>query len=91
MQLDLKNDGLTLSQMTKALKRGNLGITHILKKMNSVISKPRAEMKPTVPVIEVIELPLNYRRELLFRAGAYQAKLIRAETGVEVKKANFYE
>uniref|UniRef100_A0A915EBD7 polyribonucleotide nucleotidyltransferase n=1 Tax=Ditylenchus dipsaci TaxID=166011 RepID=A0A915EBD7_9BILA len=84
MQLDLKNNGLTREQVQEALVRGQAGIVHILNKMGSVISKPREVMKPTVPVIEIMELPPNHRRDILFRAGAYQAKLISTETGVEI-------
>ncbi|KAI1728193.1 3' exoribonuclease family, domain 1 domain-containing protein [Ditylenchus destructor] len=84
MQLDLKNQGLTRDQMQEALIKSEAGIAHILSKMNEAIPKPRDPMKPNVPVIEVMELPPNHRRELLFRAGGYQAKLIRSETGVEI-------
>ncbi|KAI1727029.1 3' exoribonuclease family, domain 1 domain-containing protein [Ditylenchus destructor] len=84
MQLDLKNQGLTRDQMREALIKSEAGIAHILSKMSEAIPQPRDPMKPNVPVIEVMELPPNHRRELLFRAGGYQAKLIRAETGVEI-------
>ncbi|CAK5015165.1 unnamed protein product [Meloidogyne enterolobii] len=43
----------------------------------------KPEMKSSVPIIELMQLPI-YKRPILFRSGAYNAKLIEAETGVKV-------
>jgi hypothetical protein len=58
--------------------------------MAAASAEPRPAFKPSVPVIELLPVP-GYRRALLFRSAAYQAKLIEAETGVKVfVRANFY-
>lgn len=83
MQLDVKSSGLSMDQLTKSLSRGQSGIDHVLDEMNKAIAKPRAQFKPTVPIIETIDL-ISYKRMLLFKNGAQNAKLIEAETGVKL-------
>ncbi|CAK5048317.1 unnamed protein product [Meloidogyne enterolobii] len=77
MQMDLK------ILFREALKRGQSGIEHVLALMRAEIPEPRPEMKSSVPIIELMQLPI-YKRPILFRSGAYNAKLIEAETGVKV-------
>lgn len=72
-----------MDQLTKSLSRGQSGIDHVLDEMNKAIAKPRAQFKPTVPIIETIDL-ISYKRMLLFKNGAQNAKLIEAETGVKL-------
>uniref|UniRef100_A0A7E4VRV7 polyribonucleotide nucleotidyltransferase n=1 Tax=Panagrellus redivivus TaxID=6233 RepID=A0A7E4VRV7_PANRE len=83
MQLDLKTLGLTPDQLRDALVAGRGGLDHVLGKMNEAIDKPRAEFKPTVPIIATMPVPAH-KRNVLFRGAAYNAKLIEAETGVRV-------
>lgn len=84
MQLDMKIDGITLSQLNLTLKLGRKAYDEILKKMNLAIKQPRDEFKTSVPIMETIELPAYYKRSILFKNGAYNVKLIEAETGVKV-------
>ncbi len=56
-QMDIKVDGLSYEVLTKALQQAKEGRMHILGKMMEIISEPRAEFKPNVPRIEVIEIP----------------------------------
>uniref|UniRef100_A0A914MZA9 polyribonucleotide nucleotidyltransferase n=1 Tax=Meloidogyne incognita TaxID=6306 RepID=A0A914MZA9_MELIC len=83
MQMDLKICGIPLKVFREALKRGQSGIEHVLSLMRAEIPEPRPEMKSSVPIIELMQLPI-YKRPILFRSGAYNAKLIEAETGVKV-------
>lgn len=90
MQLDVKTAGLTMDQLIKSLARGQQGIEHVLSRMDSVIPKPRSGFKPTVPIIETMEM-LAYNRMLLFKNGAQNAKVIEAETGVKVGEGGLEE
>lgn len=84
MQMDLKICGISQKQFALALQSGVCGITHVLSHMNKAIKTPRDHFKTSVPIIEVMELPAFYKRGILFRAGAYNAKLVESETGVRV-------
>ena len=56
-QMDIKVDGLSYEVLSQALMQAKEGRLHILNKMLEVISEPRADFKPNVPRIEVIEIP----------------------------------
>src|SRR5690554_6482998 len=56
-QMDIKVDGLSYEVLAKALQQAKEGRLHILNKMLEVIPEPRAEYRPNVPRIEVIEIP----------------------------------
>lgn len=56
-QMDIKVDGLSYEVLEKALAQAREGRMHILGKILETIPEPRAEMKPHVPRIEVINIP----------------------------------
>jgi polyribonucleotide nucleotidyltransferase len=56
-QMDIKVDGLSYEVLSQALMQAKEGRHYILNKMLEVIPEPRAEYKPNVPRIEVIEIP----------------------------------
>ncbi|HZH70951.1 MAG TPA: polyribonucleotide nucleotidyltransferase [Mariniphaga sp.] len=56
-QMDIKVEGLSYEVLSNALQQAKEGRLHILSKMLEVIPEPRAEYKPNVPRIEVIEIP----------------------------------
>jgi len=56
-QMDIKVDGLSYEVLAEALQQAKEGRLHILNKMLEIIPAPRAEFKPNVPRIEVIEIP----------------------------------
>ncbi|MGC9354825.1 MAG: polyribonucleotide nucleotidyltransferase [Mariniphaga sp.] len=56
-QMDIKVDGLSYEVLSQALTQAKEGRLHILNKMLEVIPEPRADFKPNVPRIEVIEIP----------------------------------
>ncbi|MFH4974027.1 hypothetical protein AB6A40_000736 [Gnathostoma spinigerum] len=83
MQLDCKLPGISSAQMHEAIIRGKEGIDLLLKMMSEVQAVPRREFKSSVPVIDTVSLPI-FKRQILFRNGGYNAKLIQAETGVKI-------
>jgi polyribonucleotide nucleotidyltransferase len=56
-QMDIKVDGLPYEVLSQALMQAKEGRLHILNKMLEIIPEPRADFKPNVPRIEVIEIP----------------------------------
>lgn len=79
----MKICGITLKQLKASLKKARKAHEHILAKMDKAIDVPRNEFKISVPIMETMELPAYYKRVILFKSGAYNAKLIEAETGVK--------
>ena len=59
-QMDIKCDGLSFDILEKALLQAKAGREHILGKMTETIAEPRAEMKPQVPRIVLIEIPKEF-------------------------------
>jgi polyribonucleotide nucleotidyltransferase len=56
-QMDIKVDGLPYEVLEEALEQAKKGRLHILNKMLEIIPECRADFKPNVPRIEVIEIP----------------------------------
>jgi polyribonucleotide nucleotidyltransferase len=56
-QMDIKVDGLSYEVLSEALQQAKEGRLHILNKILGIIPEPRAEFKPNVPRIEIIEIP----------------------------------
>uniref|UniRef100_A0A914R5U3 Uncharacterized protein n=1 Tax=Parascaris equorum TaxID=6256 RepID=A0A914R5U3_PAREQ len=83
MQLDLKIAGINRQLLSEAISRGREGIAYVLSLMEKAQKAPRVEFKDSVPITENISIPI-FRRHILFRSGAYNVKLIEAETGVKV-------
>lgn len=59
-QMDIKCDGLSFDILEKALLQAKQGREYILGKLTDTIAEPRAELKPQVPRIEVIEIPKEF-------------------------------
>lgn len=68
----------------KSLERGRTAIDYCLGKMSEALPTPRQTFKPCVPLLEQVLLR-QHQRSALFRNGAMNAKLIEAETGVQVQ------
>jgi polyribonucleotide nucleotidyltransferase len=56
-QMDIKVDGLPYEVLTQALDQAREGRLHILGKMTEVIDKPRPELKPQTPRVEMFNVP----------------------------------
>ncbi|CAD5234056.1 unnamed protein product [Bursaphelenchus xylophilus] len=84
IQLDVSIPGLTMDLVRESLERGRHGLDHVLAKMNEALPKPRTQFKECVPLLEHVILP-GYKRSALFRNAGFNAKLVEAETGVQVQ------
>ncbi|NQS92271.1 MAG: S1 RNA-binding domain-containing protein, partial [Chloroflexi bacterium] len=59
LQMDIKLKGLSSQVMSEALSQAKEARSLIMKKMMETISKPREELKPHVPRIEAIRVPVD--------------------------------
>ncbi|MEW6716316.1 MAG: polyribonucleotide nucleotidyltransferase [Chloroflexota bacterium] len=59
LQMDIKIKGITTELISEALEQAHQGRLHILSKMLEVIPEPRPELKPHVPRISVIQIPVE--------------------------------
>jgi len=59
-QMDIKIQGLTMDIMETALNQAREGRLHILGEMLKTIDKPRADVKPHAPKIEILEIPKDF-------------------------------
>jgi polyribonucleotide nucleotidyltransferase len=82
-QMDIKVDGLSYEVLSKALQQAKEGRLHILNKMLEIIPEPRAEYKPNVPRIEVIEIPKDMIGAIIGPGGKV-IQAIQEETGTVI-------
>jgi polyribonucleotide nucleotidyltransferase len=59
LQMDIKIKGITTELMSEALAQAKVGRDHIMQKMLEVISTPNTELKPYVPRIETVQIPVD--------------------------------
>lgn len=59
-QMDIKIQGLTMDIMTTALNQAKDGRMHILGEILKTIDRPRADVKPHAPKMEVLEIPKDF-------------------------------
>jgi polyribonucleotide nucleotidyltransferase len=83
IQLDVKNNGLTLEMIKDTFAQGMKGRFHILEQMLKVIPEVRAEMSPYAPRIETIRINPDKIRDVVGPGGKVINKIIE-ETGVEI-------
>lgn len=82
LQMDMKVHGLPVSVLKQALEQGKEGREHILKHMESIISKPK-EMSPYAPRVESIQINPDKIREVIGKGGE-TIQRITGETGAEI-------
>jgi polyribonucleotide nucleotidyltransferase len=83
IQLDVKNDGLTLKIIKETLDRASEGRLHILEKMLSVISAPRNTLSRYAPRVLLITVPQEKIGEVIGPGGKIIRQII-AETGCDI-------
>lgn len=83
IQLDVKNNGLTLDMVKDTFKQGEAGRFHILEQMLKTIPAVRAEMSPYAPRIETILINPEKIRDVIGPGGKIINQII-ADTGVEI-------
>ena len=59
-QMDIKIQGLTMDIMEKALMQAKDGRMHILNELLKTIDKPREDVKPHAPKMELLEIPKDF-------------------------------
>ena len=83
LQMDIKIKGITAELMSEALAQARQGRAHIMGKMMEVISTSNTELKPHVPRIITVKIPVDKIGAVIGPGG----KIIRAiqeETGAKI-------
>jgi polyribonucleotide nucleotidyltransferase len=83
LQMDIKIAGISRDLMAEALEQARQGRLHILDKMAEALTKPRAELKPHAPRIEMLQIDVDKIRDLIGPGGKTIRGII-AETGVKI-------
>jgi polyribonucleotide nucleotidyltransferase len=82
LQMDMKVHGLPVTILQQALEQGKDGRAHILKHMESIISKPN-DMSPYAPRVESIQINPDKIREVIGKGGE-TIQRITGETGADI-------
>jgi len=83
IQMDIKIKGLTAEILAKALEQARTGRLHILDIMAKTIERPRAELSPWAPRIEVVKVKPD-KVSVIIGPGGKNIKNIIATAGVKV-------
>lgn len=83
LHLDLKIPGITVALLERCIHKAREGLDQVLAAMNSVLPKPRAQFKSTVPAKLSLKLT-ELQRASLFGRNRLKADAISAQTGVQV-------
>lgn len=87
IQLDVKNDGLTLSMIEDSLKGGKDARIHILAKMMEILPESRKDISKYAPRISTIKIDVEKIGEVI-GSGGKTIKNIIATTGANVDVAD---
>ncbi|MCD6425292.1 MAG: polyribonucleotide nucleotidyltransferase [Anaerolineales bacterium] len=83
LQMDIKLKGLASSVMSEALKAAKEARTLIMGKMMETISEPREELKPHVPRIESVRVPVD-KIGAIIGPGGKTIRDIQETTGAKI-------
>jgi polyribonucleotide nucleotidyltransferase len=83
LQMDIKIKGITAEIMSKALEQGRQGRLHILDKMLAVIGESRPELKPHVPRITIVKIPID-KIGAVIGPGGKNIRALQEETGTKI-------
>lgn len=83
IQLDVKNDGITIDMIKDSLEGAKKARLHILEKMLEVIPESRKELSEYAPKIQTIQIPVEKIGEVI-GSGGKTIKSIIATTGADV-------
>jgi polyribonucleotide nucleotidyltransferase len=83
LQMDIKIKGITAELMSEALVQAKAGRDHIMSEMMEVISSPSAELKPHVPRIETVKIPVD-KIGAVIGPGGKIIRGIQEETGATI-------
>ncbi len=82
-QMDLKIEGITREIMAEALEQARKGRIHILDIMEQAIAKPRENISPLAPRIQIMTVPVEKIRDVIGPGGRMIRKIIQ-ETGTKI-------
>jgi polyribonucleotide nucleotidyltransferase len=83
LQMDIKIKGITAEIMSKALEQARVGRLSILEKMLAVIPTSRSELKPHVPRITVIKVPID-KIGAIIGPGGKNIRALQEETNTKI-------
>lgn len=83
IQMDIKIKGLTAEILSRALEQARTGRLHILDIMEKTIDRPRADLSPRAPRIEVVKVRPD-KVSVIIGPGGKNIKNIIATAGVKV-------
>ena len=83
LQMDIKIDGITEEIFDVALKKANKARSHILGKMNEVISQSRDQLSSKAPQAVIIQINTKKIRDVIGKGGETIRKLVE-ETGAQI-------
>jgi len=83
LQMDIKIKGLTSEIMSKALAQARTARLEILDKMLAVLSAPRPELKPHVPRITIVKIPVD-KIGAIIGPGGKNIRALQEETNTKI-------
>ncbi len=83
LQMDIKIKGITPEIMSQALEQAHQGRLFILEKMLAVIPRPRPELKPHVPRITIIKIPVD-KIGAIIGPGGKNIRALQEETETKI-------
>jgi polyribonucleotide nucleotidyltransferase len=83
LQMDIKSTGITSEIMSQALQQAHNARYFILDKMSEVISQTNPELKPHVPRITVVNIPVD-KIGAIIGPGGKTIRSIQEETGTKI-------
>jgi polyribonucleotide nucleotidyltransferase len=83
LQMDIKIKGITSELMSEALAQAKAGRDHIMGEMMKVIATPNPELKPHVPRIETVKIPVD-KIGAVIGPGGKVIRGIQEETGAKI-------
>jgi len=83
IQLDVKNKGLTAKMIKEIFAQAKIARIHILKEMDKVIARPRAQISEYAPKVVILNVPQEKIGDVIGPGGKNIRALI-AKTGTEI-------
>ncbi len=83
LQMDIKIKGITAEIMSQALEQAKIGRLAILEKMLAVIPTSRPELKPHVPRVTVIKVPVD-KIGAIIGPGGKNIRALQEETNTKI-------
>jgi polyribonucleotide nucleotidyltransferase len=83
LQMDIKIKGITTEIMSEAMEQARLGRLFILERMLEVIPEPHANLKPHVPRLTLVKIPID-KIGAVIGPGGKTIRSIQDETGTKI-------